>query len=83
MYKYSLQRRNKILVNHDPLKRCYNGCYFDVTYEWADWETLDDNVNEEDKDKALNFWIELNAYAISQRGEKAKAEFRMIQNETI
>jgi hypothetical protein len=36
--KYTLYIRRGQLINDDPQKRCYNGCYFKSHMEWSDWE---------------------------------------------
>jgi hypothetical protein len=35
---HELWIRRGQLINDDPLKRCYNGCYFASHIEWGDWE---------------------------------------------
>ena len=76
---FTIERRRKVLVNTDPMRRCYNGCYFSTELVWSDWETLNLNVSQETVEDKLAFWKELNAYAVSQRGEEARCEFRAIE----
>jgi hypothetical protein len=75
---YTIERRARIEVNTDPQRRCYNGCHFSSELQWTNWETLNSNVSEETLDDKLTFWRELNDYAVSQRGESAKCEFRSV-----
>lgn len=68
--------RRRIEVNTDPQRRCYNGCHFSSELRWTAWESLDrfDSSKTEDK---LKFWRELNDYAVSQRGDSAKCEYKV------
>jgi hypothetical protein len=60
--------------------RCYSGAYFDAEYVWGPWEILESmrflkpGTDPEDR---LKFWRELNDYAVSQRGERARSEFKV------
>jgi len=71
-----LLRRQRILVNTDPQRRYYNGCHASSELRWGPWESLGyvDPTRAEEK---LKFWRELNDYAVSQRGEEARAEFKL------
>ena len=75
---YTIERRARIEVNTDPQRRCYNGCHFSSELRWTDWESLNSKASAETVDDKLTFWRELNDYAVSQRGESAKCEFRSI-----
>lgn len=75
MNTFSIQRRHRILVNTDPQRRCYNGCHFSSELIWSDWDELEYEVPEDKIERRLEFWRELNDYAISQRGEEARCEF--------
>ncbi len=35
---YEVHIRKGVLINDDPQKRCYNGCYFKSHIEWSEWE---------------------------------------------
>jgi hypothetical protein len=72
----SILGRHKIFVNTDPQKRCYDGCYFSYRYDWSEWEVLETRVPAFQVEKRLAFWRDLNAYAVSQRGESATREFK-------
>ena len=74
---YTLHIRRGILVNTDPQRRCYNGCYFSYEYQWTRWESLESGLPAEKVERKLKFWTELNDYAVSQRGEGAKREFKV------
>jgi len=67
-------------VNTDPQRRCYNGCHAKSELIWSPWAWLELEVDPAKADRKLQFWRELNDYAISQRGESARNEFRAIQN---
>lgn len=68
-----LYTRRKILINTDPQRRCYNGCHAKSELVWSQWEVVTYNGNEE----KLTFWKELNDYAVSQRGEGARCEYKL------
>lgn len=72
----NIQIRRQKLINTDPQRRCYNGCHYKSELIWTEWADIDFNIAKEDVEKRLLFWRELNDYAISQRGESARAEFR-------
>ena len=72
-----LYTRRKILINTDPQRRCYNGCHAKSELVWTAWEVLDSNGTEQ----KLTFWRELNNYAISQRGEEARCEYKLTATE--
>ena len=73
---YRILKRNIYLINTDPQRRCYNGCHFSSELVWGEWECLQSNVDKASVEDKLKFWRELNDYAISQRGEEARAEFK-------
>ena len=72
----NIQYRTQDLVNTDPQRRCYNGCHFSSEFVWNGWKVLQYDVQEDKIEERLAFWRELNDYAVSQRGESAKAEFK-------
>lgn len=74
--------RQRILVNTDPQRRCYNGCHKSSELQWTDWETLESLCYLKpgtDLEDRLKFWRELNDYAVSQRGESARCEFKIVE----
>ena len=71
-----LYTRQRILVNTDPQRRCYNGCHFSSEWQWTPWEVLERFPAEKTEAK-LAFWTDLNDYAVSQRGQSAKREFKI------
>ena len=77
---FILMRRVKYLRLNDP--RCYNGAFFDAELCWGSWETLDRLPTREAAEKRLKFWAELNNYAVSQRGEGSRIEFKIVERET-
>lgn len=78
---YTIWFRRRILVNTDPQRRCYNGCNFSEELRWTDWATIESTIAEERLPRRLEFWRELNDYAISERGESARAEYKAVENE--
>lgn len=77
-----LQHRALIEVNTDPQRRCYNGVHAKSEIRWTEWSALDSFLPVEKADSVLKFWRELNDYAVSERGQMAKKEFRIIPKET-
>lgn len=80
---YVLMHRMRVFVNTDPQRRCYNGCYFSYEHRWTDWEVLDRPATLEVAERRLKFWRELNDYAVSQRGEGARKEFKVLKAEEV
>lgn len=73
-----IECRTRRVVNTDPQRRCYNGAHAKSELMWSTWEVLE-YVNLEKVDERLKFWVELNDYAVSQRGAEAKREFRVLE----
>lgn len=78
---YVLLCRGMEFVNTDPQRRCYNGCYFSYEHRWGAWEELDRPATLEIAERRLKFWRELNDYAVSQRGEGARKEFKIVERQ--
>lgn len=72
----AIYHRGKTTINTDPQRRCYNGCHFSSEEIWTKWSLLE-FVNESRAAARLEFWQDLNAYAVSQRGKSAKAEYEI------
>jgi hypothetical protein len=69
-----LARRKKLHLN-DPC--CYNGAYKDAEHIYGPWEILDYDIHPDKVEDKLKFWKELNDYAVSQRGESARSQFKI------
>jgi hypothetical protein len=80
MRTYTINHRDRIVVNTDPLRRCYNGCHFSSALQWLPWAPLELEVKEEDVKRKLAYWRSLNDYAVSQRGESAYSEFEAVED---
>jgi hypothetical protein len=74
--QYRVMMRRRVMVNTDSQRRCYDGCNFSEELQWTPWEEVDYCIPEDRIARRLEFWRELNDYAISQRGEIARAEHR-------
>ena len=72
--------RKRYLINTDPQRRCYNGCHFSSELVWGNWAVLEFGVSSDRTDTRLAFWRNLNDYAVSQRGESAKTEFKAVED---
>ena len=70
-----IMTRSRHLINTDPQRRCYYGCHFSSELVWSSWEVLQFTTADKAEDR-LKFWRELNDYAVSQRGEGARSEFK-------
>ncbi len=71
-----IYRRVKVLVNTDPQRRCYDGHHFKSEVHWSAWGHLE-TVPAERAEERLQFWRELNDYAVSQRGKGARWELEL------
>ena len=76
--KYYILYRSRQLINTDPQRRCYDGCHISSKLVWSGWDVLDISTTKEKADIRLKFWTELNDYAVSQRGEGAKSEYKIV-----
>jgi hypothetical protein len=75
MSRQVLSMRRRTLVNTDPQRRCYNGCHFSSELVWSAWEVLERPEAGRAADR-LEFWRGLNDYAVKERGEGARCEFK-------
>lgn len=78
MPKYEIHRRRRVETNTDPQRRCYNGCHAKSELVLQPWEVLDYAKDDAAAERKMQFWRELNDYAISQRGEGARTEFKLV-----
>lgn len=67
--KFTIRSRTLREVNTDPQRRCYNGVHAKSEIVWTQWAILDSGVDADQVEFWLKFWRNLNAYAVSQRGE--------------
>jgi hypothetical protein len=67
---YELHIRRGVLVNTDPQRRCYNGCYFSSRMDWEDWEHWMDYPDLESAQRAKRLF---------QRGDQ---ELKIVPKET-
>ena len=61
----------------DQQRRVYNGCAFSSRQSFTPWETLESGLSPEEIDQRLEFWVDLNNYAVSQRGETSRNKYRI------
>ncbi len=71
-----IETRRIHVVNTDPQRRCYHGVNAKEELIWSPWQELE-HIKEEDAERRLSFWRELNDYAVSQRGKSALSETRI------
>ena len=79
MTTFAIEQRALYTYNNDPQRRCYNGCNASEATEWGRWNVLEPEIPEDQVEKRLAFWRDLNAYAVSKRGRSAKKEFRAVE----
>ena len=70
-----IEYRDKHEVNTDPQRRCYNGAHYSSAIVWGPWIELDHFATEE----RLQWWRDLNEYAVQARGESARSEYRIAE----
>ena len=75
--------RDQVFVNTDGRRRCYNGCFINWEYQWGGWYVLEMGVSDEKLPRRLEFWQELNDYAVKERGDSARSEFRADPEELL
>jgi len=66
--------RSRNVLN--PQRRDLYGYQVASDYLWSAWEALEYTTTEK-AEARLKFWQELNDYAVSQRGDTAKREFKL------
>lgn len=76
MSEARIMYRLRTVVNTDPERRCYYGVNFSEEVRWTNWSELE-RVAAERAEARLTFWRELNDYAVSERGQSAKREFKL------
>jgi hypothetical protein len=80
MIQFVVERRRQVEVNTDPMRRCYYGVHASSEFQWTSWEALESwPDSQEVAEKRIEFWRNLNDYAVSQRGEGARSEFRIVE----
>lgn len=77
----TIETRKLVEVNTDPQRRCYHGVHARSELQWTAWDWIELDVPEEKVEERLAWWRELNDYAVSQRGESARKEFRATTEE--
>lgn len=73
----TIEHRAFVEVCTDPQRRCYDGAWFSSEFQWTAWSDLESFVKLENADSRLEFWRDLNAYAVRERGKGALKEFRV------
>lgn len=72
-----VQTRRRQIINTDPQRRCYWGVNAKEEAVWTFWEDLEHLRSDEDAEKRMKFWKELNDYAVDARGEGARNEYKI------
>lgn len=79
--RYVIYFRVQAEVNTDPERRCYNGCHASSEMQWTAWAPLEECIQSR-VEARLTFWKELNDYAVKERGESARREFKVVKGGT-
>lgn len=64
----------------DQKRRVYNGYMYSSEQIWTDFIPLESEISEDKVEERLAFWIDLNNYAVSQRGEGSRNKYRIVQD---
>ena len=62
----------------DP--RVYNGCAYKSKQSFRPFETLESGLSPEEVNQRLEFWVDLNNYAVSQRGKTSRNKYRIVED---
>ena len=62
----------------DP--RVYNGCAYKSRRSFRPLETLESGLSPEEVNQRLEFWVDLNNYAVSKRGETSRNKYRIVED---
>ena len=76
---FVIERRQLVLINTDPQRRCYWGEHYKSEWVWSNWGELETWETEDVAQRRLIFWKELNDYAVKERGKSAIKEFRVVE----
>jgi len=74
--------RNQMEVNTDPQNRFYNGTHAKSEMVWTKWEVLC-YTTPENVDAKMEVMKQLNDFAVSQRGEGARSEYKVVGPRTV
>jgi hypothetical protein len=66
---YTVQVRRGTLINDDPQRRCYDGCYFKSHMEWEEWKDWTEVPTLEDAERQVR---------IFQRGDQQLRFFEKV-----
>ena len=64
----------------DPYRRVYNGCIFDSEQVFTPFRVLESGIPKSEIEERLLFWVDLNNYAVSQRGETSRNKYRVVED---
>lgn len=73
----NIEISRKRIINTDPQGRVYNGCMYSSEVAYTDFEVLESGLSEDEVEERLAFWVDLNNYAVSQRGEGSRNRYKI------
>lgn len=80
MTRFAIEHRRLVEVCTDPLRRCYHGVFAKSELQWTAWSELETwPKTREEVEQRMEFWKDLNDYAVRERGQGAWAEFRVVE----
>lgn len=65
----------------DPQRRVYNGAMYSSEVIFTPFEILESEIPEAKAQERLAFWVDLNNYTVSQRGEGSRNKYRIIKEQ--
>lgn len=68
------QRTRCMVPTAGSQRRCYDGVFHSSDWEegWTEWDWLNINLTDEEAEKKLKFWTELNEYSVSVGGKSTQ-----------
>ena len=76
----TIEISKQITINTDPQRRVYNGTMYSSEQIFTPFEVLESEIPEDIAEERLAFWVDLNNYAVSQRGENSKNKYRLVKD---
>jgi hypothetical protein len=74
--RIEISRQHTVLT--DPQRRVYNRCIYSSAQIFTEFEVLESEIPPEKISERLAFWVDLNNYAVSQRGETSRNKYRAV-----
>lgn len=79
MTRYRIERQQHREINTDPQRRCYYGVHAKSEIIKLPWEPFESDWDKEQVQRRLDFWRDLNDYAVKARGKSANTDYRIVE----